>query len=164
MLRFGKSLDVLYGTIPLLRHEDYKIKVTLTLSKIANSLFLLADHVLWLGRADLCNVDTLKWSNISNKYWLYSIIMNLIRDLQEIKEILKTVDLKDVNAKTIKSLMFNNKNVTVDTVKNLCDFFIPLSALGYVELKPSTVGWLGVLSSLAGLLVLIDPLLKLTPS
>lgn len=57
-----------------------------------------------------------------------------------------------------------NKGVVIDTVKNVCDFFIPFTALGYVKLTPGTVGWLGTVSSLMGLIVLVEPLAKLSPS
>lgn len=171
MLRFGKCLDVLYTALPLLRYNDAKIRVTVALSKITSALFLLTDHILWLGRADLCNVNTEKWSNISNKYWLYSITMNLMRDFYEITNVLKarlkSNDIISDKNRAFTSLiqcLYNNQKITIDTVKNACDLFIPLTALGYVKLKPSTVGLLGVISSIAGILVLTDPQFKLTPS
>ena len=34
---------------------------------------------------------------------------------------------------------------------------IPLTALGYTRLSPGAIGFLGMISSLAGLLTLIDP-------
>ncbi|KAG5888808.1 hypothetical protein JTB14_032721 [Gonioctena quinquepunctata] len=135
LLRFGRFAESLYAALPLFQQEELPIRYTVIFSKIANSLFLLADHFLWLGRADICTVDTEKWSRISNKYWLYSITMNLV-----------------------------NQSVVIDTIKNGCDFFIPLTALGHVKLSPGTVGVLGTISSIAGLLVLLEPSRKLIPS
>lgn len=52
----------------------------------------------------------------------------------------------------------------VDTLKNTCDLFIPMAALGYVRLSPGTVGMLGVVSSVAGIAALINPMYKLCPA
>lgn len=177
MLRLGRCIDTLYSVLSLFHYPDATVRITVILSKISNALFLLADHILWLGRSDLYTVNTEKWSKISNKYWLYSITMNLVRDFYEISQILKTYkcnilprngfkSLNDITQTAAKSLMVMQRHqpVVLDTIKNGCDFFIPLTALGHVKLSPGTVGWLGVVSSIAGLIVLIEPLTKLSPS
>lgn len=176
VLRFGKCFDILYSTLPLFHHHDPTVRSVLILSRISQALFLLTDHLLWLGRADVCNVNTDHWSRISNKYWLYSITLNLIRDFYEISKIFNTQksilprnglkcssDFVEV-ALRIFSLLHQNRAIMIDTVKNGCDFFIPLTALGHIKLSPGTVGWLGVISSLAGLLVLVEPKAKIVPS
>jgi peroxin-11B len=177
VLRFGKCIDVIYSTTSLFNHPDATVRHTLILSRIASALFLLGDHLLWLGRADVCHVDTDKWSRVSNKYWLYSITMNLVRDFYEISCIIRSEkqlivpdsgvqNLNDLYKILIRTVMVlqRNKGVMIDTIKNGCDFFIPLNALGHTKLSPGTVGWLGVVSSIAGLLVLIDPKVKLFPA
>jgi len=177
LLRLGRCVDSLYATLAILRHPNPTVRFTITLSKISNALFLLADHFLWLGRADLCSVNTSKWSRISNKYWLYSITLNLVRDFYEIMQILKAEsgriipkagckNLNDIFKSSGRAVMCiqENRAVTVDTVKNCCDFFIPLTALGHVKLSPGTVGLLGVISSIAGIVALVEPLAKLSPA
>lgn len=169
-------MDTIYTTLPLFDHPDPVIRHAVILSRIATSLFLLGDHLLWLGRADVYNINTQKWSRISNKYWLMAITMNLVRDFCEIyrlikiqKDIVPSNGIRNVNdvyavlSKTV-NVVCSNKNVLIDTIKNGCDFFIPLSALGHVNFAPGTIGWLGVISSLAGLSVLVDPKIKLSPS
>lgn len=55
--------------------------------------------------------------------------------------------------------------VVLDTLKNACDFFIPFTALGYTKLTPRTIGLLGVVSSVAGLIAILQPTTaKLVPS
>ncbi|KAJ8962902.1 hypothetical protein NQ318_001313 [Aromia moschata] len=177
LLRFGRFAESLYAALPIFQQDDATVRYSLILSKIANSLFLLADHILWLGRADLCAIDTEKWANMSNKYWLYSITMNLVRDFYEISQIIKVQrgsvvpkngihNLNDVFRflTSISFIMKANQDIVIDTVKNSCDFFIPLTALGYVKLSSGTIGLLGVVSSIAGLLVVLDPQKKLFPS
>ena len=60
--------------------------------------------------------------------------------------------------------IYEHKAVFVDTVKNCCDFFIPLTALGYTKLNPRTIGLLGVISSVAGIIAMVQPGAKLVPS
>ncbi|EDV37193.1 uncharacterized protein Dana_GF13330 [Drosophila ananassae] len=183
LLRFGKCVDVFYGTLKTIHYPDLTIRVTLTLSKLSQSLFLFADHFLWLARTGLTAVNAKRWSSIANKYWLFSIIMNLCRDFYEI---LRVLDLHrsgckggitrcpipaSINSKEdLKRLALHSygivqahKDIMVDTVKNACDFFIPLTALGYTSLTPRTIGLLGAISSVAGLWALLEPKAKLTP-
>lgn len=177
MLRFGRCFDTLYAALPLFQHHDPTVRSVLILSRISQALFLLTDHLLWLGRADVCGVNTERWSRLSNKYWLYSITLNLVRDFYEISKVLQTQKCSILprngckNVGDVVEMAFrifgvfqHNRALMIDTIKNGCDFFIPLTALGHVKLTPGTVGWLGVISSLAGLLVLIEPSVKVTPS
>ena len=46
----------------------------------------------------------------------------------------------------------------MDTLKNLADFWLPMSALGHINLSPVLVGILGVISSITSALPLIDPI------
>lgn len=55
-------------------------------------------------------------------------------------------------------------DVAVDTVKNLCDIFIPLNSLGFVKLNTATIGLLGVISSIVGALPQFNPMIKMVPS
>ncbi|KAK5648778.1 hypothetical protein RI129_003670 [Pyrocoelia pectoralis] len=174
LLRFGRCIDSLYTVIHSWQHPNLSLRLSITLSKIYNALFLFADHILWLGRSDLYNINTDKWSNISNKYWLYSIIMNLVRDFYEILVILKAnksrilpksgvKNFNDILSCSAKAVVCINgyQNVVVDTVRNCCDVFIPLTALGHTKLSPGTIGLLGVISSIAGIISLIEPAVKL---
>ena len=85
--------------------------------------------------------DIKKWEKFSNQSWLYSIILNLVRDYYELK--------------------FNQKvSVVLDTVKNAADFWIPMAALGHVQVSSFFVGIMGVISSLLATLPLADPQYK----
>lgn len=175
MLRLGRCLDSLYFALKMMKYPEVTIRVTLTLSKIANALFLLADHIIWIGRVGLLRVNIEKWSKIANKYWLMNIIMNLTRDIYEIIKILET-EGKDVLMRAPKfssnlwrqyELLYhlrNHKSIVIDTIKNGCDMFIPLTALGFTKLTPGTIGILGMISSIVSIYTLIYPLYKLTPA
>ncbi|XP_012264050.2 peroxisomal membrane protein 11B [Athalia rosae] len=176
LLRLGRCLDLLYSALSAMKYPNLVVRVTLTLSKIASALFLLADHIIWVGRAGICQVNVDKWSQISNKYWLMAIVMNLVRDVYEIYQIMKqeaaglrlrtSGKFKSHLSHQIQALccVKNHTDVWVDTVKNSCDLFIPLTSLGYTKLNPGIIGLLGLLSSIAGIYSLIHPLAKLSPA
>ncbi|XP_067634246.1 peroxisomal membrane protein 11B [Eurosta solidaginis] len=186
LLRFGRCVDIFYSSLRTIHYPDLTIRITLTLSKISQSLFLLADHFLWLARTGLFKgINAKRWGKLANKYWLLSIIMNLCRDVYEI---FRLIDLHKAGAKSgisrttlspmqIRSLqdfsrlalhsyalLQAHKDIAVDTMKNLCDVFIPLTGLGYTKLSPCTIGLLGAISSAAGLWALLEPTAKLTPA
>ncbi|XP_059474034.1 peroxisomal membrane protein 11B [Neocloeon triangulifer] len=150
LLRWGRCVEAVHSALQAMSHPDAAQRTILALGRIAHALFLFADHILWLGRAGLAKVDAKKWASIANRYWLYSVTMNLVRDLMALRE-----------AKERKGSISGEGPWIVDTVKNSCDFFIPLTALEHIRLGPATIGLLGVVSSLAGLLPMLHPQLKL---
>lgn len=163
MLRLGRCLDSLYSALKMIKYPDPIVRLILITAKITNALYLLADHFIWLGRVGILRVDLEKWNKVANKYWLITIIMNFTRDIYEIIKIL--VREKNVLKRhQILLCLRNHKKIMMDIVKNGCDLFIPLTALGIAKCTPGTIGLLGIISSLVGLYTIIDPLYKLSPS
>lgn len=126
-------------------------------------------------------MDSDNWNRTANKFWLLSIIANLARDIYEILHLLqlhnslflKPSELLSVSARNLEftkttkhifMLINCHKDVFIDTLKNLCDVFIPLTHLGFTKLSPSYVGVLGAVSSFAALITLVKPITKLVPS
>nr|XP_031834609.1 peroxisomal membrane protein 11B isoform X2 [Nomia melanderi] len=175
LLRLGRCLDTLYKALEMTKYPEGALRIILVASKIANALYLLADHIIWIGRVGLYKVNIEKWSKSANKYWLINVVLNLTRDVYEIINILECKErdallyASKFSFKTWKQrdLLFplsNRKDVVMDTMKNVCDLFIPLTALGYTKLTPGMIGVLGIVSSFIGLYTIIHPLYKLTPS
>lgn len=184
MLRLGKSLEVLYGALKTLHLPDLVLRVTLTLSRIYQFFFLLVDHIIWVGRVGLYDINKEKWSSYSNRFWVGSILLNLLRDVYEILRITQ----KKVFGQKLEPCYYKNfpvirtvydcipvtrpvvqfaeahRDVFWDCVKNFCDLWIPLTNLGHTRLSPGTVGLLGSVSSFAGLIAVLDPLAKLVPT
>lgn len=145
------------------KYPDPTVRITLIVAKMANALYLLADHFIWVGRVGILRVDLEKWNKVANKYWLLTIVMSLTRDIYEIVKILE--HKKNIfNQHHILSRLKDHREVIMDTIKNGCDLFIPLTALGVTKCTPGTIGLLGIISSLIGLYTIIDPLSKLSPS
>lgn len=53
--------------------------------------------------------------------------------------------------------------VALDTVKNVCDLFIPLDRLGIYQSNAGVVGFCGLISSLIGIITLTQPKLRIKP-
>ncbi|GIY38755.1 peroxisomal membrane protein 11B [Caerostris darwini] len=180
LFRFGRGVDTLYAALSTLHLSDPTLRYTITFSKINMALYLITDHIIWLARAGLLDIDKAKWGKLSYKLWLFSIVMNLSRDFYELKQILRKSSCGSLKQEmqgkltskhnTILSklnLYYNvlalHKDVVLDTIKNTCDVCLPLSQLGYLQISPKTVGLFGVISSMAGILPLLDSSYKLTP-
>lgn len=163
VLRFGRCLDSFYSAVKMIKYPDPMVRITLIMAKMANALYLVADHFIWVGRVGILRVDLEKWNKVGNKYWLLTIIMSLTRDIYEIFKILEH-EKNAFKQCYILSCLKNHKEIMMDTVKNGCDLFIPLTALGVTKCTPGTIGLLGIISSLIGLYTIIDPVYKLCPS
>ena len=116
LLRLGTCIDAIHASVASVGHPDIVLRVTITLSRISNAMFLLCDHFIWLHRAKVINVDVDGWNELSNRWWLYGDIMNLARDIYEVRK--------------EGSFLLENKPLLVDLVKNLADIILPLAALG----------------------------------
>ncbi|XP_035210555.1 peroxisomal membrane protein 11A-like [Stegodyphus dumicola] len=180
LYRFGRSLDTFYAALNTLHLDDPVLRFSITLSKINMAMYLFTDHIIWLGRVGLLSIDKEKWSKLSYKLWLYYLTMNLTRDFYEIMSVMNNFthgslkhDLQASNKKyanpflsqlsMLYRLLRMHKDLALDTVKNGCDICLPLAELGYLSIHPRTVGLLGMISSVAGMLPLLDSSYKLVP-
>lgn len=174
VLRFGRFIDSLHTALRTINHSDKTVRFCVTFSKIAHSLYLLCDHFIWLSKRNFIQINTTKWSQVGNKYWLLSIVLNLARDAIELnnlfkamlkKKILNTlnrkVSPKDVFTSEVVQFVRSNKDLLVDTVKNSCDLILPLTNLGIIRLSPGTIGVVGMISSMLSLYTLMDQRVKL---
>lgn len=57
----------------------------------------------------------------------------------------------------------SHPDVTFDTLKNICDLFIPLDKLGLYQTNAGVVGFCGLISSVIGIVTLLQPKLKIKP-
>ncbi|GFO07753.1 peroxisomal membrane protein 11b-like [Plakobranchus ocellatus] len=187
-MRLGKSVDFVHGALRSIHLADHILRWTITLSKLNQSVYLLFDHIVWAGRVGLAVIDKDKWSNLSARFWLVTIMLNIIRDIYEILGILYS-EMKQRTAKMSRSQYKNgasehkhlsrsslsnsqlllkcvveNPPVFLDLARNLCDAVLPLEALGYVRASPGIQGLTGTVSSVIGIASSWNPLLRLVPS
>ncbi|XP_050402966.1 peroxisomal membrane protein 11B [Patella vulgata] len=189
LLRFGKSVDFIQSALKSIHIDDTVWRLTITLSKINQACYLLFDHLIWAGRVGIMKVDSKKWSELSARFWLVSLILNLVRNFYDIYVILvREVKIQAARAKKSSSYVngnsydkdkprkiltnnelackciSENKPVWLDLIKNVCDIVLPLNSLGRIHVTPGTQGVVGVISSIVGIATTWDPLLRLVPS
>ncbi|XP_075216010.1 peroxisomal biogenesis factor 11ab isoform X3 [Lycorma delicatula] len=130
ILRLGRCIDVLYSSLTTINYTEPMVRLTSTLSKITNGLYLLCDHVLWAARAGLADINTAEWGTTANRYWLFSIYCNLIRDVYEIFRIISLYNNK------VYSLFLNNEEIHVNIdPEMLCFLMKDLTQILAVKVK-----------------------------
>ncbi|XP_052796181.1 peroxisomal membrane protein 11B-like [Mya arenaria] len=184
LLRFGKSLDFIQGALKSIHLKDSVLRLSITLSKINQAFYLLFDHFLWFHNVGAVKLDKQYWSEVSSRFYLATLLLNLVRDVYGIY----CVIMEEINSakertssSTYRNGESNHKTVTrrqisaleilrmniplmLDTVKNVFDLAIPMSALQMVKLSPQKQGMFGIVSSLIAVVTVWNPNLKVVPS
>lgn len=184
VLRFGKSLDFIQGALRSLHLKDDVLRLTLTLSKVNQACYLLFDHFLWFNNVGAVKLDKQFWSEVSSRFYLATLVLNLMRDFYDIYcVVMRELNMRnarklsseykngDTNYKnvsrrqcTLLEILDQNKPLVIDTVKNLFDLAIPMSTLKMVHLSPQKQGIYGVISSFLATVTIWNPNLKLVPA
>lgn len=145
-------------------------------SKLCLSLQSLADHILWLHSMGLLKLvdknNKQLWIDRANKFWLYSASINLARDFYELICVIQTrrsrksdnleSDIINFNFKTPIKWARSHPKLSCDLIKNACDFWIPYSSINKLDLHPSLIGFLGIISSVMGILQIYDKSYRLS--
>ncbi|KAL5005352.1 hypothetical protein ScPMuIL_018808 [Solemya velum] len=188
VLRLGKSVDFMHSALKSIHLSDVILRLTITLSKVNQALFLLFDHIIWAHSIGLIKADKKKWSVLAARFWLVSLILNIARDCYEMSLVMnrecretsqsskssyrngdanyrgKSKSLHVVTNMTfLKKYLEENKPVVMDLVKNVSDLILPMTTLGYTNASPGLQGFLGTVSSLVGVVTIWNPLLRLVP-
>lgn len=170
VLRLGKSVDLLAGAYNSLTIKDVVVKLALVLAKINQAVYLIVDHKVWLIKLGVLKGDAKPYAKLAAKFWLVTIIFNLIRNLSDILTIISrhksktSKDYKDHKTKSALQEYLSNKPMVIDTVKNVSDLSLPLAGLNYINISVGLQGVLGMLSSVMAMLQSWDPAYKLLPA
>lgn len=164
LLRFGRFADNLYMAMFGNMSSIRLIALASSTAKLAYAAFLLCDHIIWIARIGLIDVDTERWSKSSNRYWAITVSLQLLIDVYEIYKVVNSKTSEEKTNKILLRLVCYRKDLVLDTLKNLCDLIIPLTGLGMIRTSPGLVGAVGMLTSVAGLVTLIDPQYKFSVS
>jgi len=194
------------------------VRFTSAMSRISGGCYLLMDHIVCLDKLGVISLEksfSSKLDKLCSRFWLYAILLGLLRDLYEFLQIYReeyskkchltqqntsasvldnergstllneAVTIEAEVAKTIQiqkhgqfqtirkyfqrislvgEFVQNHADITVDTSKNLCDIFLPLTSLGYLKLNPSLVSCLGVVSTILSCCPMFNPMLKMVPA
>ncbi|KAM4014436.1 peroxisomal membrane protein 11B [Anomaloglossus baeobatrachus] len=187
LFRLGNSVDALESAKRAIHLSDVVLRLCITVGHLNRAMYFACDNILWLGKTGLSkSMDQEKWSQRSFRYYLFSLIMNLSRDLYEIKLQMEAetganrssskmengaVSPSDrapqhvlaLQVRLLVHVLRSNPPLLLDVVKNACDLLIPLDKLGLYKTNPGVVGLCGLTSSILGILTILHPWLKIKP-
>ncbi|XP_072284260.1 peroxisomal membrane protein 11B [Pyxicephalus adspersus] len=189
LFRLGNSVDALESAKRAIHLSDVVLRFCITVSHLNRAMYFACDNILWLGKTGLSReMDQEKWGQRSFRYYLFSLIMNLTRDLYELKLLMEAEtgcrrtssklapengavsrgspsynQLLLFQLRLLLHILRNNPPLLLDLAKNTCDLFIPLDKLGLYKTNPGFVGLCGLTSSILSILSIVHPWLKLKP-
>lgn len=189
LFRLGNTLNAIDAAKRTVQIADPVLCLSLTAANLGRALYFVCDNLLWLRNVGLVrDIDKERWSLQASRCYLFSLVMSLIRDSYVIgqlmvqrardKEFKKKMDahlgespeVAEAVVPQLDALIFlllqifkSHPAVALDALKNVCDLFIPLDKLGIYQSNAGVVGFCGLMSSLIGLLTLVQPNLKIKP-
>jgi peroxin-11B len=125
---------------------------------------MLLDNILLLNRFKIIHLSNpQRLQQYLYQVWLLWVSFALTRDYYEIQASFAIGQHnQDRSLKRRANIFWANKPLVIDTVKNLCDLYIPLSNLNIIRPHNGLQGLVGTISSILGLLQLWDKSYQLT--
>ncbi|XP_007944298.1 peroxisomal membrane protein 11A [Orycteropus afer afer] len=185
--RLGNVVHAVQATQQSIHATDLVPRFCLTLSNVNRVVYFICDTILWVRSVGLASgINKEKWRKWAARHYYYSLLLSLVRDLYEIS--LQMEQVAHIMAKKEKSpsqnllghsvadeetewlqsfllLLFRSLKahppLLLDTVKNLGDILNPLNELGICKSNPGIIGLGGLMSSIAGIIIVAYPQMKL---
>ncbi|CAF3930012.1 unnamed protein product [Rotaria magnacalcarata] len=162
-MRLGRFVDYVKSVLESFHIRNKRIGTLFGLIAVCQGLFMLFDNLLLLHRFKIIYLNyPQRLQQYLNQVWLLWLSLALTRDYYEIQASFAVGQHHQFQQKHDTSLIrranifWANKPLVIDTVKNLCDLYIPLSNMNIVHLHSGLQGFAGTISSVLGLLQLWD--------
>lgn len=149
---------MIYLAKDALHIRDMMIQTCMTLSRISSACYLFLDHIIWLHKAKAISIDIKAVSRLSSQFWLFSTILNLVRNMYDWERIYNSSVLVRKDEPMIVPPLIPT---ILDTVRNSFDILIPMNSLQLVQVPGVVQGLTGAISSLIGLATMWNIELKL---
>ncbi|XP_005885254.1 PREDICTED: peroxisomal membrane protein 11A isoform X3 [Myotis brandtii] len=185
--RLGNVVHAVQATQQSIHATDLVPRFCLTLANLNRVVYFICDTVLWVRSVGLTSgINKEKWRLWAARHYCYSLLLSLVRDLYEISLQMEQAaqdkarrdrslsrdplgySVADEETEWLQSfllLLFRSLRkhppLLLDTVKNLCDLLNPLDQLGIYKSNPGIIGLGGLVSSVAGIITVAWPHLKL---
>ncbi|XP_072550613.1 peroxisomal membrane protein 11A [Salminus brasiliensis] len=189
LFRLGNTVNSIDAAKKTLYLSDPVLRLCLTMANLNRALYFICDNVLWARTLGLIQgIDKDRWNLNANRYYFFSLVMNLTRDAYVIVQLMVqrsrerkfqqkvnqhlngSPDVACVIIPQLDAFLFllieslrSHPAVALDTLKNVCDLFIPLDKLGIYQTNAGIIGMCGLVSSLIGILSVLKPSLKIKP-
>ncbi|XP_019960862.1 peroxisomal membrane protein 11B [Paralichthys olivaceus] len=91
LLRLGNSIEALEAAKRAIHLSDGVLRLCLTISHLNRAMYFACDNVLWAGKTGfISKLDQHKWSQRSFRYYLFALILNLTRDVYELRLLMES--------------------------------------------------------------------------
>ncbi|KAM9377187.1 peroxisomal membrane protein 11A [Pholidichthys leucotaenia] len=189
LLRLGNAANSIEAAKRTVQLADKVLRLCLTAANINRALYLICDNALWAGKVGLVrSIDKERWSLNASRFYLFSVVLHLTRDVYATLQLM-TLKSKDKCFKRrmdqhlsqdpevaqavipqLDALLFLlwetlkcHPAVALDTLRNICDLFGPLDKLSIYHSNAGLVGFCGLISSLIGIVTVLQPTLRIAP-
>lgn len=185
--RLGNVVHAVQATQQSIHAADLVPRFCLTLANLNRVIYFICDTVLWVRSVGLASgVNKEKWQMWAARHYCCSVLLSLLRDLYEISLQMEQVahdrakreesssqvplgySVADEETEWLQSfllLLFRSLKkhppLLLDTVKNVCDILNPLDQLGIYKSNPGLIGLGCLVSSIAGIITVAYPQMKL---
>ncbi|XP_042268932.1 peroxisomal membrane protein 11A [Thunnus maccoyii] len=189
LFRLGNTINSIEAAKRTMQLSDRVLCLCLTVANINRALYFICDNVLWARNVGLIrDIDKERWSLSASRFYLFSLVMSVIRDVYVIAQLMvqrardkhfkqkmdlhlnESPEVAEVVIPQLDAFLFllleslkSHPAVALDAVKNICDLTIPLDRLGIYQSNAGVVGFCGLISSLIGIVTLVQPKLKIKP-
>ncbi|XP_071777384.1 peroxisomal membrane protein 11A [Centroberyx gerrardi] len=189
LFRLGNTVNSIEAAKRTMQLSDPVLCLFLTVANINRALYFICDNVLWARSVGLINdINKDRWSLNASRYYFLSLVMGLTRDVYVISQLVVqrardkhfqqrlnrhlsvSPEVAEVVIPQLDAFLFllfeslkTHPAVALDMLKNICDLFIPLDRLGIYQSNAGVVGFCGLISSLLGIVTLVQPNLKIKP-
>ncbi|XP_042351365.1 peroxisomal membrane protein 11A [Plectropomus leopardus] len=189
LFRLGNTINSIETAKRTMQLSDRVLCLCLTAVNVSRALYFVCDNVLWARSVGLIHdIDKDRWSLNSSRCYFFSLVMSLTRDVYVVLQLMaerardthfrqkmqkhlnESPEVAEAVVPQLDAFLFllweslkSHPAVALDTLKNICDLFIPLDRLGIYQSNAGVVGFCGLMSSVIGILTLAQPRLKLKP-
>lgn len=189
VFRLGNTINSIEAAKRTMQLSDRVLCLCLTVANINRALYFICDNVLWARTVGLIrDIDKERWSLSASRCYLFSLVMSLTRDVYVISQLMvqrakdklfkqkmdshlnESPEVAEVVIPQLDAFLFllleslkSHPAVALDTVKNICDLTIPLDRLGIYRSNAGVVGFCGLISSLIGIVTLVQSKLRIKP-
>ncbi|XP_020509973.2 peroxisomal membrane protein 11A [Labrus bergylta] len=189
LFRLGNTINSIEAAKRTMQLSDRVLRLCLTAANMTRALYFVCDNALWGRNVGLIrDINKERWSLNASRCYFASLVMSLSRDVYVILQLMsqrardrhfrqkmdahlnENPEVAGVVIPQLDAFLFllleiikSQPAVALDTLKNICDLFIPLDRLGIYRSNAGVVGFCGLISSLIGIVTLAQPKFKIKP-
>lgn len=188
LLRLGNTVNSIEAAMRATQLSDPIVRLCLTVANLNRAFYFICDNALWARNVGLIHINKDRWSLNASRLYFLSLVMSLTRDVYVITQLMvqrardkhyqqkinqhlnECPDVATVVVPQLDTFLYllieslkSHPAVALDTLKNIFDLFIPLDRLGIYQSNAGVVGFCGLMSSLLGIISLLQSSLKIKP-